>query len=52
MSIASIHDLTVKYGSFEALKDFTVDVPEGAVGPSRPERCRKDDPHQDNPRIL
>jgi ABC-2 type transport system ATP-binding protein len=32
VSIASIHDLTVKYGSFEALKDFTVDVPEGAVG--------------------
>ncbi len=30
--VASIRDLTVQYGSFVALRDFSVDVPEGCVG--------------------
>lgn len=32
MSIAEIRNLTVKYGDFTALRDFSVDVPEGCVG--------------------
>lgn len=32
MAVAQIRNLTVRYGSFTALHDFTVDVPEGAVG--------------------
>lgn len=32
MVVASIRNLTVQYGSFTALRDFTVDIPVGAVG--------------------
>lgn len=32
MSVASIRNLTVQYGSFVALNDFSVDIPEGATG--------------------
>ncbi len=32
MSIASIKNLTVQYGSFTALSNFSVDIPAGAVG--------------------
>jgi len=32
MAVAQIRNLTVRYGSFTALRDFTVDIPEGAVG--------------------
>ncbi len=32
MSVASIRNLTVRYGSFTALNDFSVDIPEGASG--------------------
>ncbi len=32
MPVAEIRNLTVRYGSFTALNDFSVDVPEGAVG--------------------
>ena len=32
MAVAQIRNLTVRYGSFTALHDFTVDIPEGAVG--------------------
>lgn len=31
-SVATIHNLTVRYGTFEALKDFSVEIPEGCVG--------------------
>jgi ABC-2 type transport system ATP-binding protein len=30
--VASIRNLTVKYGNFTALNDFSVDIPEGATG--------------------
>lgn len=32
MPVASIRNLTVRYGTLTALNDFTVDVPEGSVG--------------------
>lgn len=32
MSVANIRNLTVKYGAFTALSDFSVDIPEGCVG--------------------
>ncbi|MBS1717318.1 MAG: ABC transporter ATP-binding protein [Armatimonadetes bacterium] len=32
MAVASLHQLTVKYGDFVALDDFTVDISEGCVG--------------------
>ncbi len=32
MSVASIHNLTVNYGSFTALREFSVEIPEGCVG--------------------
>ena len=32
MPVAEIRNLTVRYGSFTALSDFSVDIPEGAVG--------------------
>jgi len=32
MPVAEIRDLTVRYGAFVALKDFSVTVPEGCVG--------------------
>ena len=32
MAVAEIRNLTVKYGDFTALDDFSVDVPEGCVG--------------------
>ena len=32
MSVASIRNLTVTYGSFTALSDFSADIPEGCVG--------------------
>jgi ABC-2 type transport system ATP-binding protein len=32
MAVAEFKNLTVKYGSFTALEDFTVSVPEGCVG--------------------
>lgn len=32
MAVAQIRNLTVRYGSFTALRDFSVDIPEGAVG--------------------
>lgn len=32
MSTAEIHNLTVKYGNFVALEDFSVSIPEGCVG--------------------
>ena len=32
MPVASIHNLTVRYGSFAALKSLTVDIPDGCVG--------------------
>ncbi len=32
VSVASIRNLTVRYGRFTALSDFTVDVPPGCVG--------------------
>lgn len=32
MTVASIQNLTVRYGSFTALHDFTIDIPEGSVG--------------------
>lgn len=32
MPVAEIRNLTVRYGSFTALSDFSVDLPEGAVG--------------------
>lgn len=32
MSIAEIRDMTVSYGSFVALRNFTVTIPEGCIG--------------------
>ena len=32
MAVASIHDLTVRYGHLTALERFSVDLPEGCVG--------------------
>jgi ABC-2 type transport system ATP-binding protein len=32
VSVATIRNLTVKYGAFTALSDFSVDIPEGCVG--------------------
>ncbi|MBV6458326.1 MAG: Vitamin B12 import ATP-binding protein BtuD [Fimbriimonadaceae bacterium] len=32
MPVAQIQNLTVQYGSFVALRDFSVDIPEGCVG--------------------
>ena len=32
MPVAEFKNLTVKYGSFTALEDFTVSLPEGCVG--------------------
>ncbi len=32
MPVAEIRNLTVRYGSFTALSDFSVDIPEGAIG--------------------
>jgi len=32
MPVAEIRNLTVRYGSFTALQDFSVEIPEGAVG--------------------
>ncbi len=32
MAVASIRNLTVRYGSFTALNDFSVEIPEGATG--------------------
>ncbi len=32
MAVASIHNLTVRYGSLTALDGFTVEIPEGCVG--------------------
>jgi ABC-2 type transport system ATP-binding protein len=32
VSVASIHNLVVRYGSFTALNGLTVDIPEGATG--------------------
>lgn len=32
VSVASIRNLTVNYGSFTALRDFSVEIPEGCVG--------------------
>lgn len=32
MSVATIRNLTVNYGTFTALQDFSVDIPEGCVG--------------------
>ena len=32
MSVASIRNLTVNYGSFTALREFSVEIPEGCVG--------------------
>lgn len=32
MAVASIRNLTVQYGQFVALNDFSVDIPEGATG--------------------
>jgi ABC-2 type transport system ATP-binding protein len=32
VAVASIRNLTVNYGSFTALRDFSVDVPEGCTG--------------------
>ncbi|MEA2553817.1 MAG: type transport system ATP-binding protein [Fimbriimonadaceae bacterium] len=32
MSVASIHNLTVNYGSFTALREFSVEINEGCVG--------------------
>jgi ABC-2 type transport system ATP-binding protein len=32
VSVASIRNLTVKYGNFTALNDFSVDIPEGCTG--------------------
>ncbi len=32
MSVATIHDLTVNYGSFTALRNFSCEIPEGCTG--------------------
>jgi ABC-2 type transport system ATP-binding protein len=32
MPVAEIRNLTVRYGAFEALRDFSIDVPEGSIG--------------------
>lgn len=32
MTVASIRNLTVRYGNFTALSDFSVEIPEGATG--------------------
>lgn len=32
MSVAEISNLTVRYGSFTALRDFTINIPEGSIG--------------------